>query len=131
MIVCDLNRRPLPDLRHLNADVAVFAGVLEYVRDLPAVAAWLSQQTSMTVASYDHVQSKPATVARIVELCRRRYFGYHNDYTLEQLTAIFSSAGFRCVESDAWDSQRIMVFASATSQVLPSSLEPVRHPNTR
>ena len=117
MIVCDLNRRPLPDLRHLKANVAVFAGVLEYVRDLPAVAVWLAQQTSMTVASYDHVKSKPATVARIVELCRRRYFGYHNDYTLEELTAIFSSAGFRCVQTDVWDSQRIMVFAPAASRL--------------
>jgi hypothetical protein len=116
MIVCDLNRRPLPDLRQLNADVAVFAGVLEYVRDLPAVAAWLSEQTSMTVASYDHVKSKPATAARIVELCRRRYFGYHSDYTLEELTAVFAGAGFRCVESDAWVSQTIMVFSPSASR---------------
>ena len=33
-IVCDLNRPPLPDLRHLRLKVAVFGGVLEYVADV-------------------------------------------------------------------------------------------------
>ena len=33
-IVCDLNRLPLPDLRHLCLNVAVFGGVLEYVADV-------------------------------------------------------------------------------------------------
>lgn len=109
-IICDLNRRPLPDLRHLNADVAVFAGVLEYVRDLPSVARWLSGQTRSIIASYDNVKSQPTTVARVVELCRRSYFGYHNNSRLEELTAIFSSAGFRCVQTDEWESQHIIVF---------------------
>ena len=50
--VCDLNRRPLPDLHSLHANVAVFAGVLEYVRDVPAVVAWLSDHVRYCVASY-------------------------------------------------------------------------------
>src|ERR1044071_1990175 len=38
-IVCDLNKRPLPDLTELSADVAVFSGVLEYIRDLDSLVA--------------------------------------------------------------------------------------------
>jgi hypothetical protein len=115
-IVCDLNRRPLPDLRHLNSDVALFAGVLEYMKDLPSLAAWLSGQTSVIVASYDCVKSRPATLTRVVELFSRSHFGYLNHHTLAELTAVFSGAGFRCVQQDVWDSQKIMVFATATSQ---------------
>src|SRR4051812_21836081 len=33
-IVFDLNERPLPDLSFLDAEVATFAGVVEYIRDV-------------------------------------------------------------------------------------------------
>jgi hypothetical protein len=127
-IVCDLNRRPFPDLQHLQADVAVFSGVLEYVSDLPSLAAWLSGQTSMTVASYDYVKSEPSTLTRVVELFRRSHFGYLNNYTRAELKEIFSSAGFRCVETDAWNSQEIMVFAPAGSRPLPAHIERAERP---
>jgi hypothetical protein len=39
-IVCDLNRRPLPDLSVGAYDVAVLMGVLEYMRDMPSVLDW-------------------------------------------------------------------------------------------
>jgi hypothetical protein len=110
-IVCDLNRRPLPDLRHLAPDIAVFAGVLEYVGDLRSVAAWLAEQTPVTVVTYDSVKAERATPARAVELFTRRNFGYLNNHTLAELEGIFSSAGFRCVRTDTWNSQEIMVFA--------------------
>jgi hypothetical protein len=117
-IVCDLNDRPLPDLRHLGADVAVFSGVLEYVVDLSTVATWLSQQTSAIVASYDYVKSAPASIARFAELYRRRYFGYLSNHTIDELEAIFASAGFRCVRTDVWNSQLIMEFASTRSPLI-------------
>ena len=41
-IVLDLNKRPLPDLSTQSFDVAVLAGVLEYVADLPSFVRWLA-----------------------------------------------------------------------------------------
>jgi hypothetical protein len=123
-IVCDLNGRPLPDLRHLKADVAVFSGVLEYIGDLSAVAKWLSQQTSAIVASYDSVKSAPASIARFAELYRRRYFGYLSNHTVGELEAIFARAGFRCVQTDVWNSQQIMVFASERSPLIAGVASP-------
>ncbi len=111
MIVCDLNRRPLPDLRHLAADIAVFAGVLEYISDLRSLAIWLAEQTPVIVVSYDSVKAERATPARAVELFTRRNFGYLNNHTLAELEGIFSSGGFRCVRTDTWNLQEIMVFA--------------------
>lgn len=111
-ILCDLNRRPLPDLQHLHADIAVFGGVLEYVRDLPSLAAWLAAQTPAAVASYDYVKSEPGTVARMVELFRRSYFGYLNHYTLRELASIFAGVGLHCVRTEQWTSQKVMLFAA-------------------
>jgi hypothetical protein len=108
-IVCDLNRRPLPDLRHVAATVAVFGGVLEYMSDVPSLVRWLSGQTSMVVASYDHTKTGAGPWARLTELLRRRNFGYHNNYTLEQLTALFAGEGFRCVRTEQWQTQTILV----------------------
>lgn len=116
-ILCDLNQRPLPDLRHLEADVAVFAGVLEYVSDLRSLATWLVGQTSLIVASYDCVKAERATPARALELFTRSNFGYQNNHTLAELEGIFSSAGFRCVQTDVWDSQEILVFESTRSPI--------------
>jgi hypothetical protein len=41
-MVFDLNNRPLPELTYLNLDVAVLAGVLEYVRDIGSFLRWLA-----------------------------------------------------------------------------------------
>src|SRR6201993_4161076 len=46
-IVCDLNERPLPDLGADTYDIAVFIGVLEYLRDVPAVLDWLAKYVSV------------------------------------------------------------------------------------
>jgi hypothetical protein len=108
-IVCDLNDRPLPDLRHVGANVAVFGGVLEYMSDLPSLVRWLSVQTSTVVASYDNVKADAGTVSHFVELLRRRNFGYMNSHTLEQLTMIFAIAGFRRIHTEQWQTQTILV----------------------
>jgi hypothetical protein len=109
-IVCDLNHRPLPDLRHLQLDVAFFAGVLEYIADLHAVAAWLSTQVRSCVASYDAVDSERWTGTRIAELGRRKYFGYMNDYEPAEFVRVFESSGFRCARTDRWESQELYLF---------------------
>jgi hypothetical protein len=112
-IVCDLNHRPLPDLRHLKPDVAFFAGVLEYIADLHAVAAWLSTQVGACAASYDAVDSPRWTTTRLAELGRRKYFGYMNDYEPAEFVRVFERAGFRCARTDRWESQELYLFLRA------------------
>lgn len=109
-IVCDLNRRPLPDLRHLCLDVAFFAGVLEYIADVRTLAEWLSTQVRLCVASYDAVDSDRWTARRLAELGRRKYFGYMNDYVAPDFVRVFEGAGFRCARTDRWESQELYLF---------------------
>jgi hypothetical protein len=125
-IVCDLNHRPLPDLRHVGASVAVFAGVLEYMNDLPSIAQWLARQTGMAIASYDYLKSRPMTAERATELLRRRHFGYHNDCTLNELEATFARAGFQCVGRETWEAQAVLVFATSENDAARPSAQDVR-----
>jgi Methyltransferase domain len=108
--VCDLNRRPLPDLGHLHPDVAVFAGVLEYLRDVPSVVAWLSGHVRYCAASY--AVAKPAGPMRtIVARARRTYYGYMNSFSETDLVALFRRSGFACLRTDSWNDQRLFLFA--------------------
>jgi hypothetical protein len=110
-IICDLNKRPLPDLKSaLSPDVAVFAGVLEYVRDLPAVVEWLSNQVPVCVASYTCAESKRGTIRRLAETLCRSYYGYLNEYREEEIIALFQTYGFVCVKQDKWMAQLIFLF---------------------
>jgi hypothetical protein len=108
-LVCDLNKRPLPDLSQLKPDVAVFIGVLEYLIDLPVIVAWLSTQVTVCVVSYDPVRSRRWTLRRLRERARRRSFGYMNDYGDHQLVEVFEQAGFTCVRTDRWQTQGLYV----------------------
>jgi hypothetical protein len=116
-IVCDLNRCPLPDLRHLSPDVAVFAGVLEYVKDLPSLLGWLSTQVAVCVASYDALDPPRWTTERLVARIRRRTFGYMNDYAVDQFVAAFASSGFRCLRTDQWGSQELYLFVRQDARI--------------
>lgn len=109
-IVCDLNQRPLPDLEHLQLDVTFFAGVMEYIADLPALARWLSMQARLCVVSYDGVDAGRWTPGRVAELSRRKYFGYMSDYEPAAFVRVFEDAGFRCVRTERWESQELHVF---------------------
>jgi hypothetical protein len=113
-VVCDLNRRPLPELRLLQLDVAVFSGVLEYIGDLPSLLRWLSTQVSFCVASYSYVESRPRTIRRCVEVLHRACTGRMNPYTAEELVALFRSSGFIPIrEQDTFDSQRLFLFGKS------------------
>ena len=114
-IVCDLNKRPLPDLRHLRADVAVFGGVLEYIRDLESVVEWLSQQVSFCVTSYAYAARATGAAVGIRERLRRLYYGYMNNYTEEELVELFSRRGLICAEKVTWDTQQIFLFVNQTT----------------
>ena len=114
-VVCDLNRRPLPDLRHLQPDVAVFSGVLEFISDLPSLLRWLSTQVSFCVTSYLSAQSRPGTIRRREEVLLRANTGFMNTYTEEEFVAVFRHSGFILIrEEDSWESQRLFVFCKST-----------------
>ena len=95
-IVFDLNRRPLPELAQYHADIAVFAGVLEYVRDVPSVIEWLSRHAPACLVSYQLAHSRPGTASRLRESARRAVIGWVNTYDRDELVAIFASFGYRC-----------------------------------
>jgi hypothetical protein len=109
-IICDLNRRPLPDLRELAAAVAVFGGVLEYILDLDSLVQWLSSQFSFCVASYTYVNPTPTEPERIRERLKRLHFGFMNNYTEEELVSLFEKYGFTCVKRGTWTTQRLFLF---------------------
>ncbi|HEY2324859.1 MAG TPA: class I SAM-dependent methyltransferase [Thermoanaerobaculia bacterium] len=91
-VVLDLNHRPLPDLGDLHADVAVFAGVLEYVRDVPSLVEWVSRQAPLCLVSYQLAPPRIAAGGR----WRRVSAGWVNAYSREDLLGIFEQCGFRC-----------------------------------
>lgn len=112
-VICDLNKRPLPDLRGLTADGAVFAGVLEYIDDLPFLIDWLSSQVEFCVLSYECIKSKPYSPRRIFELLHRASHGYMSYLTEKQLIALFEENGFARSRTEAWRDQKLFVFAKA------------------
>jgi len=113
-LVCDLNRRPLPELRSLDVDTAVFGGVLEYMHDLESLALWLARHVSTCVASYSCVPPTTGILPRLRDRFERFYYGYMNACSEEELVAIFERAGFRCIARDPWTSQRVFLFVHAS-----------------
>jgi hypothetical protein len=118
-VICDLNRSPLPNLAHLNVNVALFAGVLEYLGDLDGVVDWLSRFVESCIVSYDCVPCGLTLPGRLRERFRRQYYGYLSDYTEDQLVAIFRRRGFANAHSDSWTNQRLFVFTKDRSVAKP------------
>jgi hypothetical protein len=114
-IVCDLNRRPLPDLSPVAPDVAVFGGVLEYVRDVPSLVGWLADAgVSICVTSFDPVPAGLGVRGRWRESARRSYNGYMNNLTEDRLLRLFQAGGFVCIDRQLWTMPR----ASWESQII-------------
>ncbi len=110
-IVCDLNRRPLPDLREGGFTVAVFAGVLEYIRDVQSLVAWLGSIGIVTaIVSFDPVPARLTLIGRVREQLRRLYFGYMCSMTEEDVVRCFDAAHMQCVEKRLWTNQVIIRF---------------------
>jgi hypothetical protein len=110
-VVCDLNKRPLPDLSHLMVNVAVFVGVLEYVHDLPAITEWLSGQIMVCIASYHCIRAKRFSLRRLKEMFLRAYHGYLSYYTEKEIVALFKTNGFVCARIETWRDQELFVFS--------------------
>jgi hypothetical protein len=90
--------------------VAVFIGVLEYIKDLPFLVEWLSQQVSLCVASYDYATTRPETIRRALEALDRAYNGYMSTYGEDELVELFNRWSFSCAQKDTWNDQRLFLF---------------------
>jgi hypothetical protein len=101
-MVFDLNDRPLPELTYLNLDVAVLAGVLEYIRDIGSFLRWLSRHASLCIASYECARSRPMTFDRVGETIQRICAGWVNSFTEDQLLLMFQSCGFTLKGRHVW-----------------------------
>jgi hypothetical protein len=120
--VCDLNRRPLPDLGALRPEVAVFAGVLEYIRDVPSLVEWLAGHVRYCVASYA-LTERSGLVRTLTAAVRRTYWrtyhGYMNSYSEAELLALFARSRFACLRIDSWNDQRLFLFENRPTETRP------------
>jgi hypothetical protein len=112
--IIDLNRRPLPPLAEAQSQIAVFAGVLEYVSDVPSMVPWVAKHFELCVASYECAQPEPGFLGRIRESLSRTRMGWVNHFTETELKEIFAAVDFQFEEKLTWgtdDPGKIFVFA--------------------
>jgi hypothetical protein len=109
-LVCDLNKRPLPDFSHLSAQVAVFSGVLEYIHDVKDIAQWLAPRVELCVCSYSCLEPPQNDLLHIKTATSRASNGWVNGYTEAQIVEIFREAGFTLADSEAFEGQRLFLF---------------------
>ena len=114
-IVFDLNQRPLPDLGPDAYDVAVFSGVLEYVRDVPAVLDWLTKYVTVCVLTYAPAKAKGHSPRGLLETIGRLRHGWMNNYREEELRSLFYERDFELVQGKDWEDQRLFVFSRRPS----------------
>ena len=101
-LVADLNARPLPDLSSLRPDVAVFAGVLEYVVRLAPVARWLARHVPACIASYECARTPAWSTRRLGERMERARLGWVSTHTEDELLELFRRAGFAREHRTVW-----------------------------
>jgi hypothetical protein len=114
-IVCDLNNRPLPDLGQNVYDVAVMIGVLEYVRDVPAVLDWLTKDVEIFILACAPARTNGHSPRALVETLRRARHGWMNSYREDEIFALFRERGFELTKDEDWLNQRLFVFAKRPS----------------
>ena len=99
-IVCDLNVT-YPDLGS-GMGVAVFSGVLEYIRDISSVFGWLHGQVGRVVFSYATLEHTPSPLMR-------RQNGWVSDFTQDQIVQIVTQMGFEGGPVARWRGHVIFV----------------------
>jgi hypothetical protein len=110
-IVCDLNHRPLPDLSRVNPQLAVFSGVLEYIRDIPAIVEWLAASgIECCITSYEAMPAEHMGLSRLREKVRRSRCGYMSNMTEAQFILAFERGGFSCLAKQVWTTQGLYRF---------------------
>ncbi|MEN4477248.1 class I SAM-dependent methyltransferase [Mycolicibacterium cosmeticum] len=110
-MVCDLNRRPLPDLGAGTFDVAVLMGVLEYLVDVPATLEWLSRSVGTCVVSYVCMETKRRSVEGLREKASRIAQGWMNHYRPDELQTLFSAYGLSADHEQRWGNNRLFVLS--------------------
>ncbi len=110
-IVCDLNQRPLPDLGPNVYDVAVFSGVLEYVRNVPELLDWLMKYVTVCVLTYAPAKAGGHSPRGLLEAIGRLRHGWMNNYREEELRSLFCERGFELVREKDWEDQRLFAFS--------------------
>jgi hypothetical protein len=120
-LVCDLNRRPLPDLSDLGPDVAVFGGVLEYIAKLEDIPRWLAAHVRTCIASYECARTAKDDRGRFAERRDRAAIGWLSTFNEQELLALFAESGFQCREKVIWHTpdgdEPIFVFERSASSV--------------
>lgn len=120
-IVCDLNKRPLPDFGPNTYDAAVIMGVFEYLTDVPGVVDWLGGMVSTVVLSYacpdTAHQSRRAALGTVDRVSR----GWMNSYREDELRAMFAGSGFASTHEESWSQDdgyqhRMFVFSKNASE---------------
>jgi glycosyltransferase involved in cell wall biosynthesis len=98
--VCDLNTG-FPEIDG-DYDVAVFSGVLEYLRDLGATFDWLAGNFERVVLSYapSDLMASP--------LARNRH-GWVNNLSRREVVRLARRSGFECRIVDTWRNHVIFV----------------------
>jgi hypothetical protein len=104
-LLVDLEERPLPGLADEHFDVAVFAGVLEYVSEVPGVVSWIGQYVTACVSSYECAPKTDGIYSHVKRTWDRAALGWVNSFTEEELKSIFTRAGFVCATQTLWNTQ--------------------------
>jgi len=103
--ICDLNRRPLPDLTPLGVDTAVFGGVLEYIQNVPSLVQWLSRQVRCCVATYECARTRRADLRRLPEYLDRARAGWVNTFSEDEFVELFNQHRFVMAHRELWRTQ--------------------------
>jgi hypothetical protein len=110
-IVCDLNERPLPDFGAGEYDTAVLMGVLEYMRDVPAIIDWLANQVQTCVVSYVCKEAPRYSPRGIGESIQRLKAGWMNNYREDELRSLFEERRFEQLSAETCNGNHLFVFA--------------------
>jgi hypothetical protein len=117
--IIDLNSAPLPIIPRTDSRVAVLAGVLEYVHDVPRVARWMSKNFEHCICSYVGVEDESRSTVQ--SLKHRLGMGWKNHYPEADLLAAFSECGWNLQNSEQLGEdrdERIYVFESLEPEKL-------------
>ena len=110
-LVFDLNERPLPDLGADRYDVAVFSGVLEYVRDVVSLLDWLATCVTGCVLTYAPARATGRSPRATLERAGRLRHGWMNNLSVEELRSLFRDRGFDLVSEEQWEGQHLFAFS--------------------
>ena len=115
-LVFDLNERPLPNLGADRYDVAVFSGVLEYVRDVPSLIDWLATCVTGCVLTYAPARAGGRSPRAVLERAGRLRHGWMNSLRVEELRSLFCDRGFAVIHEEQWEGQRLFAFSRRPGQ---------------